>query len=570
MDRVSSWASGVRRTYERGASGFESGVQLLERRYTPLGRFTPGPFEGWGFLWQPAVLGFLALTAILAGSSFTNSPFKFNLTSTWFFGEPAANAGGVPSETKYILSVVLVYGGLLLLMRVWLRLSEVLKLHGGVPLKKLWWIFAMWAAPMVVAPPLFSRDVFSYAAQGEMTSFHISPYLYGPFTLGQYSNPWTAPVDKLWGNTPAPYGPFFLFIDSTIVKLSGQHQLGTVVGLRLLEAVAVAGIGYGVIMLARGLHRDPGEAFVLSAMNPLVLLTLIGGAHNDALMTAFLVIGLGLAVKRHPVWALFFVSLATAIKAPAAIGLAFVAWNWAPPNASLKQRIRPFAIGGVVAAAVLGVTTLMAGFGLGWMKNLLSNGTVRSWAAPATGAGMAITNTLHALGAHGIALASVLSVTRFLGVVIAAAFTLWLLWRSPERGWVRSLGLALLLFVILGPVVQPWYLAWGLVILAASYEGREHFWLLLLSIVGPFIGLPGGRQLLAGLVHSNPLLIALAVAILGGVLVLPMGRWTQWSWPEGEPALAEIALVDSVVDDSADEPTGEPTPKKSLSPEAAT
>ncbi len=547
MVRVNSWANGVRRTYERGATRFESGVQLLEQRYTPLGRFTPGPFEGWSFLWQPALLGFAALTAILAGSSFTNSPFKYNLTGTWFFGEPAANATGTPSVTKYIVSVVLVYGGLLLLMRVWLRLAEVMKHHGGVSLKNLWWMFGLWSVPMIVAPPLFSRDVFSYAAQGEMTAHNISPYLYGPFTLGQGSNPWTLPVDPLWGNTPAPYGPFFLFIDSTIDKISMHHQLWTVVGLRLLEVVAVAMIGYGIIMLARGLGRDPGEAFVLSAMNPLVLLTLIGGAHNDALMTGFLVIGLGLAVQRHPVWALFFVSLATAIKAPAAIGLAFVAWNWVPPDANLKvklkeklqERVRPFAIGGLVAAAVLGVTTLMAGFGFGWVDNLLSNGTVRSWAAPATGAGMAITNILHAVGVHSIALASVLSVTRFLGVVIAVAFTLWLLWHSSERGWVRSLGLALLLFVILGPVVQPWYLAWGLVVFAASYQGREHFWLLLLTITGPFIGLPGGRQLLAGLVHSNPLLIAVAVAILGGVLIAPMGRWTQWSWPESEQALRE-------------------------------
>jgi len=541
--RVNSWANGVRRTYERGATRFESGVEFLEQRYTPLGRFTPGPFEGWSFLWQPALLGFAALTAILAGSSFTNSPFKFNLTSTWFFGEPAANATGTPSVTKYIVSVVLVYGGLLLLMRVWLRLAEVMKHHGGVSLKNLWWMFGLWSVPMIVAPPLFSRDVFSYAAQGEMTAHNISPYLYGPFTLGQGSNPWTLPVDPLWGNTPAPYGPFFLFIDSTIDKISMHHQLWTVVGLRFLEVIAVAMIGYGIIMLARGLGRDPGEAFVLSAMNPLVLLTLIGGAHNDALMTGFLVIGLGLAVQRHPVWALFFVSLATAIKAPAAIGLAFVAWNWAPPTTNLKEklkvRIRPFAIGGLVAAAVLGVTTLMAGFGFGWVDNLLSNGTVRSWAAPATGAGMAITNILHAVGVHSIALGSVLSVTRFLGVVIAVAFTLWLLWHSSERGWVRSLGLALLLFVILGPVVQPWYLAWGLVVFAASYQGREHFWLLLLTITGPFIGLPGGRQLLAGLVHSNPLLIAVAVAILGGVLIAPMGRWTQWSWPESEQALRE-------------------------------
>ena len=99
------------------------------------------------------------------------------------------------------------------------------------------------------------------------------------------------------------------------------------------------------------------------------------------------------------------------------------------------------------------------------------------------------------------------------------------------RGWVRSLGVTLLLLVVLGPVVQPWYLAWGLVLLAASYKGREHFWLLALSITGPFIGIPGGGQLLSGLVHSNPLLIAVAVALLGGVLLIPMGRWTQWSWP---------------------------------------
>jgi alpha-1,6-mannosyltransferase len=254
------------------------------------------------------------------------------------------------------------------------------------------------------------------------------------------------------------------------------------------------------------------------------------------------VVGLALAVQRHPVWALFFVALATSIKAPAAIGLAFVAWNWHGPDATMKQRIRPFVIGGVVTGAVLGVTTLLAGFGFSWIDNLLSNGTVRSWAAPATGAGMAITNIAHALGAHGVELASVLSVTRFLGLMTAVLLTLWLLWHS-ERGWVRYLGVALLLFVILGPVVQPWYLAWGIVVLAASYKGRQHFWLLLLTITGPFIGMPGGRQLLAGLVHSNPLLIALAVAILGGVLLVPMGHWTQWSWPEKEIEVSDVTVA---------------------------
>jgi hypothetical protein len=542
VNRVNAWTKVLRRTYERVATRFESGVQLLEHRYTPLGRFTPGPFEGWDFLWQPAVLGFVALTSVVAGASFTNSPFKLDLANTWFFGEPTSGTGG-PSVTKYIFSVVLVWGGLLLLMRVWLRLAEVMKLHVGVPLKKLWWIFALWTVPMMVAPPLFSRDVFSYAAQGQMTFENVSPYLYGPFTLGQQSNAYTIPVDPLWGNTPAPYGPGFLSIDGFIDRISFHHELWTVVGLRILEVLAVILIGYGVIMLAKGLHRDPGEAFVLAALNPLVLLTLIGGAHNDALMTAFLVLGLALAVQRHPVWAMFFIALATSIKAPAALGLAFVAWNWYGPEATMKQRLRPFVIGGVVTAAVLGVTTLLAGFGFGWVDNLLSNGTVRSWAAPATGAGMALTNIFHAMGWHSVGLASVLAVTRFFGYLTAVIITLWLLWHSAQRGWVRYLGVALLLLVILGPVVQPWYLAWGLVVLAASYQGRQHFWLLLLTITGPFIGMPGGRQLLAGLVHSNPLLIALAVAILGGVLLVPMGRWTQWSWPERQLEVSDVTAV---------------------------
>ena len=537
VNRLKSWAGAVQRTYERIVGRFESGVQILERRYTPLGRFTPGPFEGWSFLWQPAVLGFVAMSLILAGCSFTNSPFKLNFPDTWFFGEPTSvQSVSTTSETKFLLSIVLVYGGLLLLMRVWLRLAEVMKLHPGASLKSLWWMLLVWATPMIVAPPLFSRDVFSYAAQGEMTAYHISPYIYGPFTLG--GGAYVSPVDPLWGNTPAPYGPFFLFLDSSIDRIARHHELATVVGLRLLEVFAVAMIGYGIVLLARGMNRDPGEAFVLSAMNPLVLLTLIGGAHNDAIMTGFLVVGIALAVQRHLAWALFFCSCAAAIKAPAALGLAFVAWTWLGPRASVRERVKPILIACLVAGVTLTFWTELAGFGFGWVKNLLSNGTVRSWAAPATGVGMAITSTLHAVGIHSVGLASVLSVTRGLGLLVAAVFIVWLLFNAERRGWVRSLAVALLLLVVLGPVVQPWYLAWGLVLLAASYQRREHFWLLALSITGPFIGIPGGRELLAGLVHSNPLLIALAVAVLGGVLVLPMGRWTQWSWTEQEPEIS--------------------------------
>ena len=40
-----------------------------------------------------------------------------------------------------------------------------------------------WSLPLLVAPPLFSRDGWSYAAQGMLAHRGISPYHYGPWSL---------------------------------------------------------------------------------------------------------------------------------------------------------------------------------------------------------------------------------------------------------------------------------------------------------------------------------------------------------------------------------------------------
>jgi len=528
--RVVRGARWVHRRYESVAGGVESGIQVLEQRYTPLGRFRPGPFEGWEFLWQPAVLGFLAMCLLFAGGSFPNSPLKLDLAGTWFFGEPARAISTSPTQVTLLLSVVLGWGGLVLLMRVWLRLVEVLKLHPGAPLRSLWWVFAMWAAPMLIAPPMFSRDVFSYAAQGEMASHHLSPYLLGPFSLG--SSPYVNPVDPLWGNAPAPYGPFFLFLDGSIDRIARHNQLATVIGLRLLELFAVVAIGLGVVALARCLGRDGGEAFALCALNPIVLITLVDGAHNDALMAALLVWGVVLALRRHLTWAVVVCACAAAVKAPAAIGLVFIAWTWLGSRASLRERLKPIGISLAATAAVFALWTWLAGFGWGWIANLTSNGAVRSWDAPMTAVGLALADTGHVLGWHSLSVTTMLTVTRTAGFVIALAVTVWLLLGRQRRRWVRSLGLSLIVLVILGPVVQPWYFVWGFALLSASYVGRQHFWILLMSITGPFAGLPGGSDMVRGLAHSNLLLIATAIVVLGGVLVVPMGHWTQWSWAE--------------------------------------
>jgi hypothetical protein len=528
---LATTAGGIRRGYDVVAHGLENSIRRLESRYTPIDRYEPGPFEGWGFLWKPALLGFVALSAILAGNLFSNSPFKLERAGSWFFGVPTREVlPGTPvNESTLMLSIVLTFGGLVLLMRVWLRLAEVVKLHPGSPVKAMWWIFGLWSLPMIVAPPLFSRDVFSYAAQGEMVSHHISPYIYGPFTLG--GGRFVNNVDPLWGNAPAPYGPAFLWIDGTLLKITGHNALAAYVALRLLELAAVVLLGWGLTTLARAVKRDPGETLVLGALNPLVLLTLIGGAHNDALMAAFLVTGIACAAQKRPVIGLVLVACATAIKAPAALGMLYIAWTWPGVGPRVKEKTRPILLACLVGSLVLGAFTFLAGFGLGWVRNLATPGAVRSWAAPATSIGMGIDGLLHLLGAN-LRMETMISVTRVIGLVAAVALCVWLLLNADRRGWIRSLAVSFIVFVVLGPVVQPWYLVWGIMLLAAVYEGREHFWLLALSITSPFIGLPGGRQLVSGLVHANSTAIIATLLILGGMLLVPLGGWTQWSWPE--------------------------------------
>ncbi len=43
----------------------------------------------------------------------------------------------------------------------------------------------------------------------------------------------------------------------------------------------------------------------------------------------------------------------------------------------------------------------------------------------------------------------------------------------------------MLAFVLLGPVVQPWYLTWGIIIVAPVVDGQMLYVVLGLSIVAP-------------------------------------------------------------------------------------
>ena len=477
--------------------------------------------EPRGLVLRPALLGFVAVLAVCIGASMPSSPFKLEMPGVWFFGEPST---ATPSRWGVYFSLAAVYGGLFLFMRVWWAMARLYRRRRGVPYGTMLGVFALWSLPIMLIAPLFSRDAYSYAAQGEMVSHHMNPYLYGPFELG--NNAYTAPVDPLWGNAPAPYGPMFLQVDGFFARITFHNELATIVLLRLLAMVGVLLIAVCVPRLARLYHRDSAELFTLMVLNPVTIFHLIGGAHNDALMLGLLVAGVTLAKEKRPIWGIVLCALATAVKAPAALGILYIGWTWLGNGVPIKDRIRPVVTAGLMGLGVLGIFSYVSGLGWGWISILGTPGVVRSWASPTTGLAFAVTGIAQVFHV-GVGVSAVLSVTRFLGLLVAAVSAVWLLLNSDRIGTLKALGLTLLLFVLLGPVVQPWYLSWGLILLAPVALGQLRSLVIGLSMITAFIELPGGTQLVTTLLHGDPLLIVLTLLWILVVMTVPLSSWDQ-------------------------------------------
>jgi hypothetical protein len=175
---------------------------------------------------------------------------------------------------------------------------------------------------------------------------------------------------------------------------------------------------------------------------------------------------------------------------------------------------------------VLEFFSFVSGLGWGWVSILDTPGAVRSWTAPTTFVALVFSAVAHFFHI-GVGLGGLLTLTRFIGFAAAAVAGVWLLINSDRIGTLKAVGLTLLLFVALGPVVQPWYLSWGLILLAPVALGRLRSLLIGLSMITAFIELPGGAQLLNSLIHGDPLLIVLTLLWILVVLTVPLATWER-------------------------------------------
>ncbi len=390
------------------------------------------------------------------------------------------------------LGVPVFYAGIVALIVAWLGLGRL-----ALATRQVRIVGAVWCLPLVLTAPLFSQDAYSYLAQGTLVHLGLDPYRDVPAVLAGHGQAHVlSAVDPFWRHTTAPYGPLFLWIGSAF---TGVSLIVGVLLIRALELVGFALLAVFVPRLARGLGADPGRATWLVLLSPLVLLELVAAAHNDLLMIGLLVAGVTLAVEGRTLPAVAVCALAATIKLPAAAAIPFIlvaAGDW-----------RTAWRGVLLAAGVVVAVSLASGLGLGWISSAVFSTPekVRLAVTPATALGWTVAQ-LVPVGARG--LESVLGVIAF---GVSLLFGLFLLWRTRTPNMVRSLAFALIAAALCGPAAWPWYLTWGLVLLAACPGLQFSRTLVAASVVGALMVKADG--VLAFPLHTAPLFVAMYIAI---------------------------------------------------------
>jgi alpha-1,6-mannosyltransferase len=317
-------------------------------------------------------------------------------------------------------------------------------------------ILAVYAL-VLLAPPLFSTDLFSYQMYGRLGALNgLNPYLVGPHAAA--ADPLYGYVGFRWTHTPTVYGPLFTALSYGLAPLSIAASAFTYKGLAVVAVLLTLWL---VWRIAQDRGADPRPAVALVGLNPLLFLYGAGGGHNDLLMLLPLVAGIGLALRRRPTAGGAMMVSAAAIKLVGGLPLLFALADGGRHGRAAR---RGMLWGAGVAAAGFGAFGAVL-FGGG----MLHLPTTLGQAQGQTGG-----RSVPALIAGGLGLSSARGAVALVLGVVGAAACAWLLtrvWRGRLE-WVTAAGWAAAAVLLTTSWLVPWYVAWLLPLAGLAADRR--------------------------------------------------------------------------------------------------
>jgi alpha-1,6-mannosyltransferase len=306
---------------------------------------------------------------------------------------------------------------------------------------------------VILLPMLFSRDVYSYADYGRIAAvYHANPYVSTP---ADFPRDVLAPfVGPKWFDTPAVYGPVWVLVSAGAAKLVSS----VTAFIDVFRGIAIAGslATFGVVWWTVRRRWRERTTFALAAFgaNPVILFHSVASGHNDLLVALSIAAGFALVIARRPRIALAVLALGALVKATAALPLVLlVVWLVArAPGRRLRE-----------AAVDVGIPVAIAvAFALPFAQTrdptlgMLELAGHEGWLAPSR-----FFHRLFEVAGIGW-LARLLFALALAAAVVAIARSIVRHRDFGEDELGAAWGWALLLLVLLGPVLLPWYVAWVL------------------------------------------------------------------------------------------------------------
>lgn len=331
---------------------------------------------------------------------------------------------------------------------MWVALGCWLAVIAGapaLPARTLGLTIVALVAAFALAPPLLSQDVFSYISYARLGTEHgLNPYSETPSEV---------PTDEAfrfvgWPVDVSAYGPAFTLLSYPLGLVGVAVALWTAKAVFALATLALVAT---VARLAAWRGVDPRFAAAFVALNPLVLVHVVGGAHNDGLMMLLVMLGCAAVLARREAAGGATLIMAVATKVSAAVAAPFAL-------AGCASRSRLVAGGAAALAAVVGASLAAFGTdGLGSLALVGENQELTShFSFPATAARAAGVDTETA---RVIALV-------LLGLVMIAL----LAWTLRGGDWLRAAGWAVAVLLLATAWLLPWYVVWLLPLAALSRD----------------------------------------------------------------------------------------------------
>ena len=332
-------------------------------------------------------------------------------------------------------------------------------------------------AALAVAPPMGSTDSVDYAAYGRMAVLGHNPHVMTPGQFRATGDPVGELTPLEWDNLPSVYGPLATAGQWAAAELGNGSAAWTVFWLKVWNGLAFLGAALGLTTLAGADPARRTRVQVLWTLNPLMLWSLIGGAHVDVLAAAFAVAGLAVLGRSmtsgtRGLAGGLLLGAAAAVKAPYALLGTGLGW-------ALRRSRKSLA-----AAAAGGVAVLVTGYvivGPDAVKAVLLRGRMPSWNTPWQL--LVPLNHDHEPPGWLVTWGSLL-----LAAGVAAIF----LRKLPEGPpWLRPALAVALAWVLTTPVYYPWYEALVFPLIALAPASRLDWLQLLRALVATVGCLPG-------------------------------------------------------------------------------